>query len=87
VADILEDCRLIIRNVEGWSRVGGWPDPGQPVVVVNNLTKVVAECERLRKDLKIVRARRDWLILINVILFSMLTALVLGGFWHAFLCA
>ena len=85
MADV-DDWRAAARHLEGWGKVadpGNWI--GHPSTVAGHLTKSALEVEKLRKEVKLLRARNAWLVSANLILALILVFVACGSFMAAFL--
>ena len=86
MADIVDDCRAVARTLEGWGRVTGPSDwIGNPSVIAGHLTKSAIEVEKLRKEVKLLKAANASLAARNIFLMLLLVTVVCGGFMVVFL--
>jgi len=84
MSDIVDECRLAARTLGGWAAVSG-PDHWQPSVIAGHLTKSAIEVEKLRKEVKLLRAANASLAARNIFLMLLLGAVICGGFMAVFL--
>ena len=86
MADIVDDCRAVARTLEGWGRVTGPSDwIGNPSVIAGHLTKSALEVEKLRKEVKLLKAANTSLAARNILLMLMFAGSVCAIFMAAFL--
>ena len=78
MGDILDECRNATR---GQAQFQGWPPPNAHDLLIRGSLEI----EKLRKEVKLLRAANRSLVARNILFMLLLAGVVCGGFMAVFL--